>query len=262
MEDMDFGQILIDETTTISSDKSTAKSIDVAHHTSIDETPPEACKFSLTYNANEGVVLGEPKGQLSNAINSIMNEQGTAIPVKINSISKRDHEIKLPLEDYLNLGRTYSNRCDWSDLGSKELQKRWRADGHGDACSSLPSHFSICALFLTFMGSNVVVNEFSIDLDSFEISILTMVAAGINMGEGDPEIRMGDGSMRRGQALEVNGEKSIGQVEEFPKINITETTCLIVLNHSPCPLKDQAAHVYITIGDGGNIEGLATKYAI
>ena len=66
MEDMDFGQISIDETTTISSDKSTAKSIDVAHHTSIDvahhtsidETPPEAGKFSLTYNANEGVVLG------------------------------------------------------------------------------------------------------------------------------------------------------------------------------------------------------------
>ena len=107
---MDFGQISIDETTTISSDKSTAKSIDVAHHTSIDDTPSEAGKFSLTYNANEGVVLGEPKGQLSNAINSIMNEQGTAIPVKINSISKRDHEIKLPLQDYLNLGRTYSNR--------------------------------------------------------------------------------------------------------------------------------------------------------
>ncbi|KAF2554252.1 hypothetical protein F2Q68_00033841 [Brassica cretica] len=109
MEDMNFGRISIDETTTTSSNKSTAKSIDGAHQTSID-TLPEAGKFSLTYNTNEGVVLGEPKGKLSNAINSIMNEQGIAIPVKINSISKRDHEIKLPLQDYLNPGRTYSNR--------------------------------------------------------------------------------------------------------------------------------------------------------
>ncbi|KAF3501325.1 hypothetical protein F2Q69_00043022 [Brassica cretica] len=37
-------------------------------------------------------------------------KQGTAIPVQINSISKRDHEWKLPLQDYLNPGRTYSNR--------------------------------------------------------------------------------------------------------------------------------------------------------
>ena len=110
MEDMDFGRISIDETTTTSSDKSTEKSIEAAHQTSIDDTPPEEGKFALTYNANKGVVLGEPNGQLTNAINSIMNEQGTAIPVKINSISKRDHEIKLPLQDYLNLGRTYSNR--------------------------------------------------------------------------------------------------------------------------------------------------------
>ncbi|KAF2577465.1 hypothetical protein F2Q68_00006738 [Brassica cretica] len=110
MEDMDFGRISIDETTTTSSDMSTKKSIDAAHQTSIDDTPPEAGKFSLTYNANKGVVLGEPKGQLSNSINSIMNEQGTEIPVKINSISKRDHEIKFPLQDYLNPGRTYSNR--------------------------------------------------------------------------------------------------------------------------------------------------------
>ncbi|KAF3554676.1 hypothetical protein F2Q69_00012860 [Brassica cretica] len=78
MEDMEFGQISIDEMTTTSSDMSTAKSIDAAHQTSIDDTPPEASKFSLTNNANEGLVLGEPKGQLSN--------------------------------DYLNPGRTYSNR--------------------------------------------------------------------------------------------------------------------------------------------------------
>ena len=66
MEDMDFGQISIDETTTTSSDKSTEKLIDAAHQTSIDDPPPEAGKFSLAYNANKGVVLGEPKGQLSN----------------------------------------------------------------------------------------------------------------------------------------------------------------------------------------------------
>ncbi|KAF3532206.1 hypothetical protein DY000_02040066 [Brassica cretica] len=110
MEDMEFGRISIDKITTISSDKSTAKSIDAAHQTSIDDTPPKAGKFPLTNNANEGVFLGEPKGQLSNAINKIINEQGTEIPVKINPISKRDHETKLLLQDYLNPGRTYSNR--------------------------------------------------------------------------------------------------------------------------------------------------------
>ncbi|WZZ35128.1 hypothetical protein YC2023_018529 [Brassica napus] len=124
MEDMDFGRISIDETTTTSSDKSTEKSIDAAHQTSIDDTPPEEGKFALTYNANKGVVLGEPKGQLTNAINSIMNEQGTAIPVKINSISKRDHEIKLPLQDYLNPGRTYSNRSAVK-LPKDDTKKFW-----------------------------------------------------------------------------------------------------------------------------------------
>ena len=62
MENMDFGRISIDETTTTSSDKLMAKSIDAAHQTSIVNTPPEAGNFFLTYNANEGVVLGEPKG--------------------------------------------------------------------------------------------------------------------------------------------------------------------------------------------------------
>ena len=106
---MDFGRISIDETTTTSSDKSTEKSIDATHQTSIDDTPAEEGKFSLTYNANEGVVQGEPKGQLRNTINQIINEQGTEIPVKINLISKRDHETKLLLQDYLNPGRNYSN---------------------------------------------------------------------------------------------------------------------------------------------------------
>ena len=107
---MDFGQTSIDEMTTTSSDESTKQSIDATHQTSIDDTPTEAGKFSLTSNANAGIVLGEPKGQLSNEINQITNEQGTAIPIKINLISKRDHETKLPLQDYLNPGITYSNR--------------------------------------------------------------------------------------------------------------------------------------------------------
>ncbi|KAF3594348.1 hypothetical protein DY000_02022054 [Brassica cretica] len=77
--------------------------------TSIDDTPLEAGKCSLTNHANEEVVLGEPKGQLRNAINQIINGHGTAIPVKINSTSNRDKEIKLSLQDYLNPGRTYSN---------------------------------------------------------------------------------------------------------------------------------------------------------
>ncbi|KAF3501292.1 hypothetical protein F2Q69_00043558 [Brassica cretica] len=82
MEDMDFGRTSIDETTTTSSDESTQQSIDATHQTSIDDILPEAGKFSLTNMANEGVLLGEPKCQLSNAINQIMNEQETAIPVK------------------------------------------------------------------------------------------------------------------------------------------------------------------------------------
>ncbi|KAF2574235.1 hypothetical protein F2Q70_00002744 [Brassica cretica] len=89
--------------TTTSSDKPRAESIDAAHQTSIDDTPPEAGKFPLTNNANKEVVLGEPKGQLSNAVNQIINEQETEIPVKINPISERDHETKLHLQDYLNL---------------------------------------------------------------------------------------------------------------------------------------------------------------
>ncbi|KAF2578680.1 hypothetical protein F2Q70_00011400 [Brassica cretica] len=118
MEDMDFGQTSIDKITTTSSDVLTETSVDAILQTSVDEstetsiydTPPEAGKFSLTNHANEEVVLGEPKGQLSNTINQIINEQGTAIPVKINSTSNREKETELPLQDYLNPGRTYSNK--------------------------------------------------------------------------------------------------------------------------------------------------------
>ncbi|KAF3591302.1 hypothetical protein DY000_02021988 [Brassica cretica] len=105
---MDFGRTSIDEVRAISSDMSTEISVDDAHRTSIDKTPLEG-KYSLTDDANERVVLGEPKGQLSNANNQIMNEQGTEIPVQIKSISERDKEWKLPLLEYLNPRRTYSN---------------------------------------------------------------------------------------------------------------------------------------------------------
>ena len=91
MEDMDFCQASIDNTATTSSDESTEKSFD-------------------TYNTNKGVVLWEHKGQLSNTNYQIINEQGTEIPVQTNSISKKDHEWKLPLQNYLNPGRTYSDR--------------------------------------------------------------------------------------------------------------------------------------------------------
>ena len=118
MEDKDFGQtsigeeigISIDGARAISNDKSIELSVDNAHQTSTDNTPPEAVKYSLTNDANGRVVLGKPKGQLSNANNQITSEQGTEIPVQIKSISERDNEWKLPLQDYLNPGRTYSNR--------------------------------------------------------------------------------------------------------------------------------------------------------
>ena len=107
---MHFGRTLIDGIRTTSSDESTETSTDASLQISIDDTPPEAGKFSLTNHDNEEVVLGEPKGKLSNAINQIINKQGTAIIVKINSISNRDKETTLLLQDYLNPGRTYSDR--------------------------------------------------------------------------------------------------------------------------------------------------------
>ncbi|KAF3494556.1 hypothetical protein DY000_02052740 [Brassica cretica] len=110
VENMDFGRTSIDGVRAISSVMSTEISVDDARRTSIDNTPPKAGKYSLIEDANEIVVLGEPKGQLSNANNQIMNEHGTAIHVQIKSISERDNEWKLPLQDYLNPGRTYSNR--------------------------------------------------------------------------------------------------------------------------------------------------------
>ncbi|KAF3554050.1 hypothetical protein F2Q69_00013109 [Brassica cretica] len=42
MENMDFGRTSIDEVRSISSDKSTEISVDDAHQTLIDNTPPEA----------------------------------------------------------------------------------------------------------------------------------------------------------------------------------------------------------------------------
>ena len=74
MENMDFGRTSIDELIITSSDGSTKKSIDASLQISIDNTPPEAGKFSLTNHTNEEVGLGEPKGQLSNTSNQRINE--------------------------------------------------------------------------------------------------------------------------------------------------------------------------------------------
>ncbi|KAF3591303.1 hypothetical protein DY000_02021989 [Brassica cretica] len=61
MENMDFGRTSIDKVRALSIDMSTEISIGDAHRTSIDNTPSEAGKYSLTDDANVRVVLGEPK---------------------------------------------------------------------------------------------------------------------------------------------------------------------------------------------------------
>ncbi|KAL0713496.1 hypothetical protein Bca4012_020474 [Brassica carinata] len=110
MENMDFGRASIDAVTRTSSDGLSGKSSDTSLPISIDDTSPEAGKYSLTDHNNEEVVLGEPKGQLSNTINQIINKQGAAIPVETYSTLNKDEGTELPLQDYLNPGRTYSNR--------------------------------------------------------------------------------------------------------------------------------------------------------
>ena len=91
MENMDFGrtsideaiEISIDKARAISIDKSTGISVNDADQTSIDNTPPEAGKYSLTDDANERVVLGKPKGHLSNA-----NNRGLKSLFKLNLSQK------------------------------------------------------------------------------------------------------------------------------------------------------------------------------
>ncbi|WZY77957.1 hypothetical protein YC2023_024341 [Brassica napus] len=96
--------------TDTSSDTSVEESINAELLEAIDTAQPEAGKSLLTNLNNEEVVLGEPKGQTCNANNQIINKQGTAISDKIYITQTNEKEQKLLLQDYLNLGRTYSNR--------------------------------------------------------------------------------------------------------------------------------------------------------
>ncbi|KAF2603345.1 hypothetical protein F2Q70_00026057 [Brassica cretica] len=86
----------------------------------------EAGKSSLTELINEEVVQTEPIGQLSNETSQ--TKQGTEIPVKINPTLIKGEEIKLPLEDYLDLGRTYSNRSAIKIPGDDTKKSRFNAD--------------------------------------------------------------------------------------------------------------------------------------
>ncbi|KAF3536136.1 hypothetical protein F2Q69_00022668 [Brassica cretica] len=96
--------------TDTSSDTLVEESIDTELFDAIDATHPETGKFLLTNLNDKEVVLGEPKGQKCNARNQIIKEQGAAIPGKINTNLINEMEHKLPLQDYLDPGRTYSNR--------------------------------------------------------------------------------------------------------------------------------------------------------
>ena len=98
--------------TDTSSDTTVEESIDTELLDAIDATHLEAGKSSLTNLNNEEVVLGDLEGQKCIATNQIINEQGAAIPGKINTTLFNEKEHKLQLQDYLDLGRTYSNRSE------------------------------------------------------------------------------------------------------------------------------------------------------
>ena len=108
MENIGFSQESIDKDGMLSSDVEPEESTDTELPTSIDIAQPEAGKSSPTELINEEVVQTEPIGQMSNATSQ--TKQGTEIPVKINPTLTRDEEIKLPMQDYLDPGRTFSNR--------------------------------------------------------------------------------------------------------------------------------------------------------
>ena len=76
--------------------------------TSIDTAQPEGGKSSLTELINKKVVQTEPIGQLSNETSQ--TKQRIEFPVQINPTLIKGEEIRLPLQDYLDPGRTYSNR--------------------------------------------------------------------------------------------------------------------------------------------------------
>ncbi|KAF3503284.1 hypothetical protein F2Q69_00043160 [Brassica cretica] len=106
MENIELGRASIDEDAILSSDVETKESTDTELPTSIDTAQPEAGKSSLTELINEEVVQTDPMAQLSNETSQ--TKQGTEIPVEINPTLIKGEEIKLPLQDYLDPGGTYS----------------------------------------------------------------------------------------------------------------------------------------------------------
>ncbi|KAG5411072.1 hypothetical protein IGI04_007391, partial [Brassica rapa subsp. trilocularis] len=126
MENTERDQPSIDGDTFPSSDVESEKSTDTELPTSNDTAQPEAGKFSLTKPANEKVVQTELNGQTSNEVSQ--TEQGTEIPVKENSTLTKGENINLSMQDYLNPGRTYSNRTAIKIPGDDTKKSKFNAD--------------------------------------------------------------------------------------------------------------------------------------
>ncbi|KAG5384925.1 hypothetical protein IGI04_036395 [Brassica rapa subsp. trilocularis] len=143
MENTERDQPSIDGDTFPSSDVASEKSTDKELPTSIDTAQPEAGKFSLSRPANEKVVQTELNGQTSNEASQ--TEQGTEIPVKENSTLTKGEDIKLSIQDYLDPGRTYSNRSSIKIPGDDTKKSKFNADYYrmvrqNPFCGSLPEH--------------------------------------------------------------------------------------------------------------------------
>ncbi|KAF3566520.1 hypothetical protein DY000_02016223 [Brassica cretica] len=126
MENIELGRASINEDVMLSSDVETEESTDTELPTSIDTAQPEAGKSSLTELIDEEVVQTEPIGQLRNETSQ--TKQGTEIPVEINPTLIKGEEIRLPLQDYLDPGRTYSNRSAIKIPGDDTKKSKFNAD--------------------------------------------------------------------------------------------------------------------------------------
>ncbi|KAF2599811.1 hypothetical protein F2Q68_00008411 [Brassica cretica] len=100
MENIELGRESIDEDVMLSSDVETEESTVTELPTSIDTAQPEAGKSSLTELIDEEVVQTEPIGE----------------------------ELRLPLEDYLDPGRSYSNRSAIKIPGDDTKKSKFNAD--------------------------------------------------------------------------------------------------------------------------------------
>ncbi|KAG5374516.1 hypothetical protein IGI04_042168 [Brassica rapa subsp. trilocularis] len=126
MENTERDQPSINGNTFPSSDVESEESTDTELPTSIDTAQPKAGKFSLTKPANEKVVQTELNGQTSNEASQ--TEQGTEIPVKENSTLTKGEDIKLSIQDYLDPGKTYSNRSAIKIPGHDTKKSKFNAD--------------------------------------------------------------------------------------------------------------------------------------